>query len=266
MSNYGFTTYNPETDRIVGMVNSKYPIFGPRYDQIKKFFHTVHVTDTHVESLHTASLSVPSTSAGRTGISQYHEKNKTLVATIPHNLGKRPLGYVTLSGTLVQNVHANWVYTRQADTTGTWAGSTSIPETPNTQSCSIIRGMGESTTRFVPDSYPGILFFQNTSSAVNPSSINCSPWVKNVANMIPGTGSTPDYEGIIPYDIAVDDNNVYLYRNTAWCDVLRRDYYYYSSSSNWDLRSRTKGSVDFAGSSFDLTIYLCPYTMEELLS
>ena len=50
-------------------------------------------------------------------------------------------------------------------------------------------------------------------------------------------------------------------------DVYKRDYYYNNDISRviWDLRARMQGIIDYAGSDFDVTIYLCPYSMEDLV-
>ena len=47
MSDYGFATYDGSVhNRRKGVVNSKWPIFGPKYTDISRCYKTFHLSDT----------------------------------------------------------------------------------------------------------------------------------------------------------------------------------------------------------------------------
>ena len=266
MSDYGFATYDSKSGKkIEGSVNSKWPIFGPDYSDIKRAFKTVHIIDTKQYSYRTSS-SVVLPSASRNSISQYHGYEKVLVATIPHGYKKRPLGYAIISGSFVKNTRGKWAYTRQTDYYNFFPPSATLygvgVETGNMQNA--VGGM----LRPTENAGDYTVFGMNPYSNCNISYPNDSYWymVDNYYSIPGDNSSLEDFMGQDrpPYEIEIDDNNVYLYRYYYWSDVYKRDYYY-DSRVIWDLRARMQGIVDYAGSEFDLTIYLCPYSMEDLL-
>ena len=54
MSDYGFATYDEKNPKKrLGTINSKWPIFGPKYANISKTFKTVHINDTYSPSYKT---------------------------------------------------------------------------------------------------------------------------------------------------------------------------------------------------------------------
>lgn len=265
MSDYGFTTYDEKSGkRIEGVVNSKWPIFGPKYSDVKKAFRTIHITDTKQYSYRTSStVSLPS--ATRNAISQYHAYEKILVATIPHGYKKRPMGYATIAGSFVKNTRGRWIYARTTDTYSLFPPSATLygvgTVTGNMQS--VIGGGIRPTTDTGDFSVFGMNFFNDC----NISYPNNTYWyLSDNYYSIPGNNSSTEdlYEERPPYCIEIDDTNVYLYRYYYWSDVYKRDYYY-DGGIIWDLRARMAGVIDYAGSSFDLTLYLCPYSMEDLL-
>lgn len=254
MSNYGFATYDSETQRIQGMVNSKFPIFGPRYNDIDKAFRTIHITDTYQSGFITSpNVHLPPAQRYQTIADQ--GVNRMLIATIPHGFKQRPLGYVTFSGSFVKNVRCRWEYTNAYDYYQYYAPSTTLTSTTTKD----IDAISDASGNIMATAYTGdwSAFAQNYFSVSYPSPIIY--FVRQAGIEIPGGN---------PYEVEIDDTNVYVYRNIYWIDSYVRDYYYYSEGQNleWDFRSRAKGVVDFAGSSFDMTLYLCPYTMEELLT
>ena len=57
---------------------------------------------------------------------------------------------------------------------------------------------------------------------------------------------------------------MFIYIGTTTGVMSIRDYYY-NNRVVWDLRARMYGIIDYAGSDFDLTLYLCPYSLEEMI-
>ena len=280
MANYGFTTYDPQTQRIVGIVNSKFPIFGPRYDQIARCFKTFHLSDTSSLSYQTASLSLPSAVAGSTTKNEYHAYIKTLIKQVKHSFKKTPMGYCSIVGSVVKNTKMSLAFSNVSEwTSGQFPASFSTTGTKTTGSFPVISAAGESLREATT---PGsISHFANnymrvakTSSAeTNIVVPNNYPLTLNGGGdqIIPGNNSsTPDlfYDERLPYTVEADDEYIYFYRWAYWCDIWSRYYEdTYSAGTHiyWDERARSKGVIDYAGSEVDFTIYLCPYTMEDLL-
>ena len=266
MSNYGFTTYDEKSGkRIEGVVNSKWPIFGPNYADIKNAFRTIHFTDTKQYDFRSSS-SVSRPSATMNAISQFHGYEKVLVATIPHGYKKRPMGYATISGSFVKNTRGKWVYTRTTDYYNLFP-----PSLPPSQNVGTRSGNMQGFMNMIsPTSTTGdfSVFDMNLFSDCGityPDGIYY--YLSENYYSIPGDDSSeediPGYNRP-PYGIEIDDTNVYLYRYYYWSDVYKRDYYY-DNRVVWDIEARMYGVIDYAGSDFDLTIYLCPYSMEDLI-
>ena len=266
MSDYGFATYDERSGkRIEGVVNSKWPIFGPKYKDIKRAFRTIHITDTQQYNFRSSpSVSLPS--ATRNAISQFHGYEKVLIATIPHGYDKRPFGYATISGSFVKNTRGRWAYTRTTDYYNTFPPSATLTgvgmKTGNMQSA-VSGGLRPMTASGAIDDFSGNSFAD--CGITYPAD---SYWymVQNYYT-IPGDNSTAeDMFGVSrpPYAVEIDDENVYLYRYYYWSDVYKRDYYY-NNRVDRELRARMYGIIDYAGSDFDLTLYLCPYSLEEMI-
>lgn len=264
MSDYGFATYDEKSGkRLEGVVNSKWPIFGPKYADIKNAFRTIHITDTKQYNFRSSSISRPS--ATRNAITQYHGYEKVLIATIPHGYKKRPMGYATIAGSFMKNTRGRWAYTRITDYYNFFPPSATLNNVGTTSGNMI--GSGD-LIRPTSDTGDFNVFEMNPFSDCHISYPADTYWfLSDNYYIIPGNNSsTEDAFGYNrpPYSIEIDDTNVYLYRYYYWSDVWKRDYYY-DSRVVWDLEARMYGIIDYAGSDFDLTIYLCPYSMEELL-
>lgn len=262
MSDYGFATYDKGGKKRTGSVNSKWPIFGPKYSDIKRAFRTIHFTDTTSYAVREdPNVTLPS--ATRSAISQRHNYNRVLIATIPHGYSFRPIGYATISGSFVKNTRSRWIYTNYADPYSTFPPSATLNQTDVLTGNMLstigggLRPTGTNYTAFEDNYY---------SQFTYPSGVYY--YLTQNYFLIPGNNSTQsDAFGTDrpPYGIEIDDTNVYVYRYYYWCDVYKRDYYTYNGTLQWDVRARMLGMIDYAGSDFDVTIYLCPYRMEDLV-
>lgn len=270
MNDYGFMTYDESGKKIQGSVNSKWPIFGPKYGNIRNAFRTVHFTDLTQYDFRTSS-SVVLPGELEMGISEYHAYEKVLVAAIPHEYKKRPVGYATIAGTFVKNTRGKWAYKREVDYYSDFPPSDTLygvgPISGNMQNSAgtMIRATNSSGTM----STFNINAFTDANITYPTSQYEAVfRWLTLNTFSIPGNNSsTADYVGYYraPYAIEIDDENVYLYRYYYWCDVYKRHFYRDSTRVVRDLRARMQGVIDYAGSDFDLTIYLCPYNMEDLI-
>lgn len=281
MSDYGFLTYDESGKKLQGSVNSKWPIFGPKYSDIKNSFKTVHFTDlTQYDFRTSPSVTLPSIGGGngeQYKISEYHGYEKVLVATIPHGQKKRPVGYAVFTGSFVKNTRGKWSYTNYYDRHGIFPPSTgSKPLYGNGQTTGNMQSTAGDIIRATNSSGTMSAFSVNPFSECNisyPSNqYQLFAWLGSAwenSFSIPGNNSSTDDH--IPYDrqpyaVEIDNDNVYIYRYYYWCDVYKRTFYRneygYDQS---DLRARMQGIIDYAGSSFDVTIYLCPYSMEDFI-
>lgn len=269
MSDYGFATYDEKTGKKKeGSVNSKWPIFGPRYDQIKRAFKTIHFTDTKSYSIRSASLSLPPQNEDGAK-TEYHGYEKVLIATIPHGYKKRPMGYATITGSFNKNTRGRWEYVRQFDNWGLWPASTTLNSTRSESGMmqtNVGYGLRPLETTSARDAFYDNIF-QNCGMTY-PNDLYGEPmegmyiadgyfYVPGNNSSTPDDGSKPRY----PYTVEIDATNIYVYRWYYWCDVWTRIYV----SDGFDIRGRFKGIIDYAGSSFDMTIYLAPYSMEDLV-
>jgi hypothetical protein len=87
-----------------------------------------------------------------------------------------------------------------------------------------------------------------------------------LGQIIPGNNSStndPEYMERFPYEVTADGNNIYIYGYTYWCDIWTRMCY--ADGSFADVRTRTRAAMDYAGTSMDFTIYLAPYSLEDLI-
>lgn len=279
MSNYGFTTFDEKSGKTAVSINSKWPIFGPNYSDIKSAFKTIHFTDTtqyDPYDMSDPSVVLPDVSNDNPfNMTGYHAYEKDLVATIPHGYKFRPVGYATISGKYVKNTRCVWDYSKVQD------DFNEFPPDAN------LYGVKQETGGMISSAGGGI----SGISGNNQEIFYTNPWEVGVitypefppddygymtSNLfsIPGENSaTPDIDlGAIPsvyrppYSVEIDDTNVYIYRHWYWCDVWKRHKYIGNQlGQGWDVRARIKGVIDYAGSDFDVTIYLCPYNMEDLI-
>lgn len=279
MADYGFTTYDPQTERIAGIVNSKYPIFGARYDQIERCYKTFHLSDNYSQTLQTASLSLPPATAGQTTKNEYHAYIKTLLKKVPHGFKKIPLGYATIVGSVIKNTKMSLEYTKVNDSLNAFPASFSSTGSHTTGAFPVISSAGEVLRQATTQgSYSN--FANNTMNISRTAGDTIDIVVPNNYPMtlndygtqvIPGNNSsTPDLwsDERYPYSVEVDDTYVYIYRWTYWADIYSRYYENTTQSGtviSWDVRARSKGAIDYAGSEVDITIYLCPYSFNDLL-
>lgn len=264
MSDYGFATYDKGGKKRLGSINSKWPIFGPRYKDIGWAFKTLHIVDTASYGFRTADLSEPI--AGGNTSTGFYGNEKIPIATVPHGLGKRPLGYATISGGYMKNVRGRWAYDERYDPYDHYPSSTTLTGT-GVYTGNMIGNMQGEGVRYYETNMSGdySVLTSNYFSMCNISYPNMgNGWfLSNNIFPIPGeNSSTQVYDkSYYPYYIEVDDRNVYIYRCCGWCDVWKRSY----QAGERDLLARMQGVVDYAGSDFNVTLYFCPYSMEDLI-
>lgn len=275
MSDYGFATFDEKTGRNDMKINSKWPVFGPEYSKISQQFKTINLVDTHTESVKTASLSVPSltynwTQSGTQYDIWYGESIYTTyvdeeIYKYEHGFKFRPLGYYTIAGNLTKNIRVNLVQTNVAG--GANYGGNFTINTVLSKSAMVVperNGMREATNAY------NTLW---TSSLVIPMSQSAGGTAADnvlIPNACLGIFSSypnttelhSDYDAdYSPYRVEIDDTYVRVIRRTAWGDHIVRAGY---QNGNLNIRQRTKAIEDYAGTVVDITVYLIPYSMEDI--
>lgn len=279
MSDYGFVTYDEKTGRVSEKINSKYPIFGPEYKNIATQFRTIRLVETTERSPDdiSSSVAVPGWQNewedgywyGKNYVQRTVEEE---VFSYKHNLGKRPLGYYTVTGTITRNVRADLVQKVQAGSG--YGGKFNIYK-----NLTISR-----TLRPVPNTMTELAFGSNVGfwnySIVQP--YNNKSWADyvdyqciNIPNAcLSAFANTPGQSNLLgdddrnangdiidPYRVVIDDEKVHIYKRYHWVDNITRSG---KKNGSLDIRQRTKAIEDFAGSTIDITVYLVPFSEGDL--
>lgn len=281
MSDYGFATYDEKNPKKrLGTINSKWPIFGPRYADISKSFKTIHITDTYTPSYKTGA-STPSIPSGQS--SAFTEKRwneKQLIHQYEHGYNFRPAGYAYFSGKLVINVKCT-ITQKETDTGNVSSkGGNFTLNGQATQNIPILPSVKEQmipsyvSTGWNPallgldDYFFGIQDNNGVGGARGDIKVpnSCIGFIK----MDYTVASTYIGNARYPYVVEIDEKYVKIYRNVFWLDHWRKYYSSFSSSYpslnyTQSIDDRIKGATHYSGTSIDCTIYLAPYSMEDLL-
>ena len=277
MSDYGFATYDPQKKGgRLGVVNSKWPIFGPNYKDISTCYKTFHISDTTVNVAKNVDLGL-SAPANLSRNYKYYTTYEPVFRT-EHGFKKRPLGYVTFFGNVVKNTRC---YIKQYHENGSAAfGGDFELNGVNTATIPVKSSMqGNLETAYASTSYnmysnslrETVFTIYDGSSSYPTGNIKVPTGVPSRVKdtyIIPWIDpDDPDFEPIPggnaslpPYYAIIDDTYVTLYRR-----VYRADYLYRTDNVSTRVYDRVKAITDCAGTEIDMTIYLCPYSMEDLL-
>lgn len=287
MSDYGFATYDDRNDKKrLGSINSKWPIFGPKYKDISRCFKTVHLVDTYTPGFKTADLPAPVIPSGDPwAYNDYRWHEKQLIHRFEHGYDKRPLGYAVFSGNLVINVDCTitQVETRVGERCPSYGGNftlngrnmSEIPILPSVSDQMKESILETSLAPNVPniENYLFTIWSQEYTEywGISPTITvpNNSVAVELQTYYVASNWITPDTIEK-PYVVEIDDKYVNIYRNLYWLDFRSR---WYSELSGYgppydytlDIYDRIKGATSFAGTTLDCTVYLAPYSMEDLL-
>lgn len=281
MSDYGFATYDEKNPKKrLGTINSKWPIFGPKYAHISKAFKTIHINDTYTPSYKTGATTptIPSGAYYGTSEKRWHEKQ--LIHQFEHGYDFRPVGYAVFSGDFVANVKCTITQTEVITGNTSSYGGNFTMDGMATQTIPILPAVrGQMKASYISTSYsPTELAIGNYFFGIGDSN-GYGGYRKDIT--VPNSCISAikrDYvvagyyvgDGDVPYVVEIDDKYVKIYRNTYWLDFWLKYYSYYNSSYpeynyTHSIDDRIKGATSWAGTSIDCTIYLAPYKMEELV-
>lgn len=275
MSDYGFATFDEKTGRNEMKINSKWPVFGPEYAKIAQQFKTIHLTDTVSKTVQTASLSIPALANNFTNLGIAHDiwYGESIYTTYvdeeiykyEHGLKFRPLGYYTIAGNLNKNIRVNLEQTNVAGGAN-YGGNFTVNQVLNKTGMAlpVRNGMREATDGFdmLWDSSMVIPMSQSNGGTVSDNVLIPDACMGIFSSYPNATELHRDY-GVdwTPYRVVIDDTYVKVIRRTAWGDHIVRAGY---QDGTLNIRQRTKAIEDYAGSVVDITVYLIPYSMEDI--
>lgn len=275
MSDYGFATFDEKTGRNEMKINSKWPVFGPEYAKIAQQFKTIHLTDTVSKAVKTASLSIPALTDNWSGTGTQYDiwYGESIYTTYvdeeiykyEHGFKFRPLGYYTIAGNLNKNIRVNLVQTNVAGGAD-YGGNFTVNQVLNKT------GMAMPIRNEMREATAGFDMMWN-SSLVVPMALDVGGIASEnviIPNSCLGIFSSypnntelhSDYNAdYSPYRVEIDDTYVRVIRRTAWGDHIVRAGY---QNGSLNIRQRTKAIEDYAGTTLDITVYLIPYSMEDI--
>lgn len=270
MSDYGFKTND---DNRATVLNAKNPIFGFDMQHTPRAFKTFHIVDTKTSPIHTGSVATPNPQPAQYSWEYADNMDygtiRELITRVKHGYSFRPVGYATISGTLKYSYNVHFDQTQRA---GSYGGNYS-----------------KNLTKKKPDSdfalvsnISGLPFVTNTTAGLFLPSVGLStsdfsgttwpyPYPRNVMTMYAyGPEYAPDLgDGVgAPncIEVKIDDEYIYFYRTYRWSDTIRRAKYNGANGISDDIQERVKIAEQYTGSEYNVTVYLCPFPIEELLT
>ena len=259
MSDYGFKTHDA-TNKMA--LNAKNPLFGFDMGHRPRAFKTFRITDAKQNAVHTGNVPTPEPPVydGWSTAENYdHGSIRELIKKVEHGYNFRPVGYATITGTLKVNRKIRIEQTQRA---GSYGGNYSRNfDKPAEQSWEITPNQFNEPWI----AYTGIGLY-GAQAILEPSDFTGTTWQYDIQYYFSGfygqwTNNDPEY----PIRIEIDDKYIYFYRMYNWYDEIRRIRYIYNGRTYEDLQERVKIADNFAGSTYNVTVYLCPYPLKELL-
>lgn len=280
MSDYGFKTIDKNG---TVAINSKWPIYGPKYVDIKKGFKTFHIIDNHTSQYHYGSISVPAR-PGYTdnSYSTQHGVERVLIMKREHGFDKKPFGQVRISGTLKttvrgiiqQTVNVNSGYNVAPFTMpsyGNTASSGMYSEYYADQGFIDYTGSRGGSYRVTAPGDP--------SGAVDADlTITLPPYFRmewftgynsvldDINDYTPAESYQKYMYDMSPYEVDIDDKYIYVYRREHWADqyVRHAEIEINNGQVVYDVWQRQTFVESMHGSEFDVTVYFTPYATEDV--
>jgi hypothetical protein len=266
MSDYGFSTKDQNGDNAI---NAKNPIFGFDMGHRPMAFKTFRFNDVKTYPIQSGNPATPNPQPIVSSWS-YDETQSSgeIVETLlkrKHGYNFRPVGYAVITGTLKISSHVQITQTQRA---GTWGGNYTKTLIKDIQ-----------TYELTPNQFNHIWISSTGTDSISGSVVSLTPsdfsntiwsieYPKRMFTNMPwgldyGTAALKTDD---PIWVEFDDQYIYIKRKRSWTDCIRRcKYTWYDSSTSDDIQERVKATAQFTGSRFDVTVYLCPYPLKELL-
>lgn len=265
MSDYGFKTHD-DTGKIA--INAKNPIFGFDMGHKPRAFKTFRFTDAKESPIHTGSVATPNpTPSDSWGWAQNMDSGvvKELIKKVKHGYNFRPVGYAVITGTWKTQSRVQITQTQRA---GSYGGDYTRTFTKTGQHPDWDLIPNQFNQPWI--AYTGVLSPGSVVS-LDASDFSGTNWSYEypeyiMTQMAPwGAGGQLVTIEDIPIWVEFDDEYIYFYRQWSWSDTIRRAKFTYGGSTSDDIQERVKVSAQFVGSVFNVTVYLCPFPLRELL-
>lgn len=272
MSDYGFRT---DDKKMATVLNAKNPIFGFDMRHSPRAFKTFHILDTKTSPVHTGSVSVPSVQVGTYSWGWAENIDggviRELVKKVKHGYNFRPVGYASISGKMVYSMN---VRIQQTQVAGSYGGNYTKNLVKSDQANQLILDPNISGTPFSVNTGAGRF---DGSTELSEQDFSGTIWSWNAPKYImTGQPYGPEFHPELgiefrgtpnSLEVKIDEEYIYFYRNYIWSDTIRRVIYKDGNGNiTDDLRERVKVSEQFTGSEYNVTVYLCPFPLEELLT
>lgn len=265
MSDYGFKTHD-DTGKIA--INAKNPIFGFDMGHKPRAFKTFRFTDAKQSPIHTGSVATPNpTPSNSWGWAQNMDSGvvKEIIKKVKHGYNFRPVGYAVITGTWKTQSHVQITQTQRA---GSYGGNytRTFTETGQISDWDLIPNQfNHSWVADTGVSFPGSVV------KLDASDFSGTNWEYQYPRDIM-TNRSYGLNDLMFTDVAddpiwveFDDEYIYFYRQWSWSDTIRRAKFTWEGTTTDDIQERVKVSAQFVGSVFNVTVYLCPFPLKELL-
>lgn len=264
MSDYGFKTHDDD-GKIA--INAKNPIFGFDVGHAPRAFKTFRITDAKTYPIVTGSTATPNPTPNNSwGWSQNITSGliEETLLKVKHGYNFRPVGYAVITGKWKISSHVQITQTQRAGSYGGNYSKTFIKDiheyelTPNPFNTIWI-----SSTGVGPRSGSMVALSETDFSGTNWA----YRYPREVMTYVPYGSSSQMYADAVdsPIYVEFDDKYIYIKRQRSWSDTIRRVKYTYNNYTSDDIQERVKATALFLGSQFDVTVYLCPFPLKELL-
>lgn len=263
MSDYGFATKDQNGDNAI---NAKNPIFGFDMGHRPIAFKTFRFNDAKTYPIQTGSPATPNPqpvdSWGYAETQSSGEIFETLLK-VKHGYNFRPVGYAVITGTWKISSRVQITQTQRA---GTWGGSYTKTLIKDLQSYELTPNQ----FNHIWISSTGVTPLSGSMVKLTPTDFSKTIWSyeypKSIMTNMPwGSEYGMALKTDDPIWVEFDDQYIYIKRKRSWTDCIRRCKFTWRGSTSDDIQERVKATAQFTGSQFDVTVYLCPYPLKELL-
>jgi hypothetical protein len=264
MSDYGFATKDQNGDNAI---NAKNPIFGFDMGHRPMAFKTFRFNDAKTYPIQTGSPATPNPqpvdSWGYDETQSSGEIVETLLK-VKHGYNFRPVGYAVITGTWKISSRVQITQTQRA---GTWGGNYTKTLIKDIQSYELTPNQFNHI--WISDT--GVSPMSGSMVTLTPTDFSSTIWsYEYPKSVMTGMPWGSDYgmwalKADDPIWVEFDDQYIYIKRKRSWTDCIRRCKFTWRGSTSDDIQERVKATAQFTGSQFDVTVYLCPYPLKELL-
>lgn len=264
MSDYGFATKDQNGDNAI---NAKNPIFGFDMGHRPMAFKTFRFNDAKTYPIQTGSPATPNPQPVDSWGYDETQSSGEIVETLlkaKHGYNFRPVGYAVITGTWKISSRVQITQTQRA---GTWGGNYTKTLIKDIQSYELTPNQFNHI--WISDT--GVSPMSGSMVTLTPTDFSSTIWsYEYPKSVMTGMPWGSDYgmwalKTDDPIWVEFDDQYIYIKRKRSWTDCIRRCKFTWRGSTSDDIQERVKATAQFTGSQFDVTVYLCPFPLKELL-